>query len=614
MSVLTLASLVPATFFLLPEELQALLANLLVITASLKFLESRRSDDLQRLSLLGYFLGGVALLFDQSIPQTLLVGVSALMLSGGLLALQIPGQSWTRQLRVAGQILAGSLPLLLVLFLVAPRLPPLWSIPAPGQASSGLSDSVRPGDIAKLSLSDALAFRASIEGDQPRLADLYWRAIVHERFDGQGWYQHPLRGSLALPVVLPAEGRGQRYQVIAEPNRHTWLFSLTPSRPLSEDLRLHSDYTIESETPLTQQRAYQAEAYPDFPISLRLAAAEQVINLEYPQGRNPRTEALGEDLRQRFANPAARVEAALAWLKQRAFRYTLQPPPLGGSAPIDDFLFQSQAGFCEHFASSFSALMRAAGVPARVISGYQGGEFNPNGRYFTVRQADAHAWSEVWLPGQGWVRVDPTALVAPNRIERGLREALDSPDQYLLATANLAVPWQRLPGVAQIQQLAAAIDYRWTTWVLNYGTKQQQAWLERLFGQSSALLQAALLLGSLLALGGLIGAIVHWRDRPPAIDPALRCYRQILHWLEQRGYGRYPTETPTAYAQRLEVTQPALAEPLQRITQTYLLARYGSAEEPTDRRLVERLEADFRRLKQLKLSSPPADSQSHSLR
>jgi protein-glutamine gamma-glutamyltransferase len=605
MSVLTLACLVPATLFLVPLGLQILLANLLVLTASLKFLESRRPEDLQHLSLLGYFLGGVALLFDQSIPQTVLVGMGALMLSGGLMALQMPGKAWTHQLRIAAQLLIGSLPLLVALFLLAPRLPPLWSLPAPGQASTGLSDSVRPGDIAKLSLSQALAFRARFEGPRPNQQDLYWRAIVHEQFDGQGWLNHPMRSSLEQVVVLPSQGTGQAYEVIAEPSVQRWLFSLTPSRPLSDGLRIHSDYTIDSATPLYQQLAYQAEYYPSFPVSRGLAALERAINLEYPRGVNPRTEALAAELRQRYPTPSERVQAGLAWIKQRPFRYTLQPPLLG-AAPIDDFLFKTQAGFCEHFASSFSALMRAAGVPARVISGYQGGEYNTSGGHFSVRQADAHAWSEVWLPKQGWIRVDPTALVAPDRIEQGLADALDQPDQQLLAAANLATPLQRLPGIVQLQQLAAAIDFRWTTWVLNYGTAQQQAWLQKLFGQTSALLQASVLMGSILVIGGGVVVLLRLRDRPLATDPTLQRYQHILRWLDRRGYGRQPTETPTDYAQRVGAMMPLLAEPLQVITHLYLQGRYSRTHNMANHHAAQRLHQEFRRLRRLPISSPSA--------
>jgi len=398
---------------------------LLVLMLALKLTETWRRRDCALLAVLGFFLIGAEFLYEQRILTTLYMLPVLWLLTAELLAVTHPGTplAFRTALTTSGRLLLLAVPLMLIMYLLFPRIPgPLWGIgDARGAGVSGLDDSMTPGSIGELALSDEIAFRVEFAGPPPPPAARYWRALVLHDFDGRSWQTNwPVRGATPLTPL----GGTIRYTITLEPHERNWLFALDLPVSIPPDAVLLSDYALRTPRRLTERRRYSVESALAYRADAVLEDWARRRDLRLPDGFNPRTHALATQWRNQFGdNATAIVQTALAMFRNQPFVYTLQPPLLGRNS-VDEFLFDTQKGFCEHYASSFTVLMRAAGIPARVVTGYQGGEENPFADYFIIRQASAHAWSEVWLEGRGWVRVDPTAAVAPERIERGLQDAL----------------------------------------------------------------------------------------------------------------------------------------------------------------------------------------------
>src|SRR5690606_7385087 len=320
---------------------------------------------------------------------------------------------------LTGRMLLIALPLAALLFLFFPRLPgQFWALPARDQASTGVSDEMSPGDVSELSVSGAIAFRVRFHDDAPPPSELYWRGPVLHDFDGRTWRR---ASAVFVPQQIVTSGPAYRYRLTLEPHQRRWVFALdAPSEwPRARAFRTPDlQLLTPAQSPVSTLTSFELESHTRYEVAGALPHAMRNADLHLPPDRNPRTLALAREMRGRVSSDAAFVEAVLAMFREQEFFYTLEPPRLELHS-VDDFLFNTRRGFCEHFASAFTVLARAAGTPARVVTGYQCGEFNPLGGYFIVRQSDAHAWSEVWLEGRGGVRVDPTAAVAPERIESG---------------------------------------------------------------------------------------------------------------------------------------------------------------------------------------------------
>jgi len=450
---------------------------LLVVMMDMKLLETWRRRDYQVLMFIGYFL----------ILSQLLNGPEIWTVPWMALAVWVTTVSLLQSVRVAAPLPAGAagglvarmllfaLPIMALLFLLFPRVPgPFWSMPTrSGGASTGLTDEMSPGAISALSRSNEVAFRVSFEGPIPPPAQRYWRGPVLHHFDGATWREP--RGAPAWGDGLFPAGTPVLYRVTLEPHDRPWLLALDYPEFWTEFGAYRSgDYQLLSRRPVDQLKAYDVRSYPDAQVDLDLPAPLREIDLRLPADRNPQARRLARALRAEFANDRGLLYAVLSRFREEDFVYTLRPPPLAGADPVDEFLFETRRGFCEHYASAFTVLMRAAGIPARVVTGYQGGEVNPLSRRMTVRQSDAHAWSEVWLEGEGWIRVDPTAAVAPERIELSLADAL--PDGERLPGQFL----RTLPGLAQLRQGWDAVDAAWNEWVLGYGPERQLALLRSL--------------------------------------------------------------------------------------------------------------------------------------
>ncbi|MCT0200136.1 DUF3488 and transglutaminase-like domain-containing protein [Synechococcus sp. CS-1325] len=555
----------------------------LVVLGALKLREARRAAELRRMSLLLLVATGVmaALLpgLGPSLLQVLttLVALAALLaqeLGDGLLPRQLLGRSF--------RLLAAALPLVLVLFLLLPRLGPVFSVPLNQAARTGLSDRIEPGSIASLVAIDAPAVRIGFEAGQPPAEpERYWRVLVLNRFDGRRWERDapdpPFRGT--RPPL--AASRDELW--LAEPSRLPLLPWSGRGQPLQSELSVGSAGELINDRPPGERRGYALGAtdrtsdWQTAPLSAGAVAAATA----FPTGANPRLEGLGAGWAS-GQSPERRLETARQWFLSQAFRYTLQPGSLSSQAPLDAFLFDTQEGFCEHYAAAFTALMRAAGVPARVVAGYQGGRWVPQlggGGYLDVRQSDAHAWSEVWLAGVGWQRVDPTGWVAPARINPGLP---GSTERRAAETGPLV--W--------LQQQWRGLDLRWTGWVLGFNRQAQAALLERLLGARRDWLGLLLLAAVAFCLAVTL-PLLRWGQNRGGVDPLRRELERGLVRLRRLGFEPTAGEDLGGFCARVAADRPELRTPLRRFANLYLAQRFGppgsAAEQRAARRLLGRL-------------------------
>ena len=397
---------------------------MLVVFMALKLLELRSRRDATVVVTLGYFLLLTHYFYSQSIPTGLWLLATMTLLTATLIRLHGGPLSTTgATLRYAGLLTLQAIPFMLVLYLLFPRVAgPLWGLPQDAHSGrSGLSDQMTPGTIANLALSSEIAFRVRFAGAVPQRDKLYWRGPVLENYDGLTWRPQDGRGR---PPQIEALSPAIAYETTLEPHQQRWLLALDAPDALGPEFALFGTLTATSREPLSQRQRFALTATLDFRFN---PGEEQVVlrrNLALPPERNPRARALAESWKEADPDPADLVKKALSLFAEEKFFYTLQPPLLG-EQPVDDFLFNTRRGFCEHYASAFVFLMRAAGVPARVVTGYQGGEANPVDGFVVVRQSDAHAWAEVWLAGRGWTRVQPDrrGLPGPGRGRHWRRDA-----------------------------------------------------------------------------------------------------------------------------------------------------------------------------------------------
>jgi hypothetical protein len=305
------------------------------------------------------------------------------------------------------------------------------------------------------------------------------------------------------------------------------------------------------------------------------------MNLRLPEGRNPRAFELGRRLRQTSADDRAFLASALQVFREAKFYYSLSPPPLGTN-PVDDFLFSTREGFCEHFASALATLARAGGLPARVVVGYQGGELNPFADYWIVRQANAHAWVEVWLDG-AWRRVDPTAAVAPERIERGI-------DQTLTSSAGVAERlWRVNPFVNRLVLSWDALGAAWDRWVLAYGPEMQEDLLLALGFTVPRTLQLAGLAGAAMTLCMIVMGIALRRRHVLRRDPGARLYTELCRRLARVVRPRGAAETAAHYADAVAAARPDLGPAVRVMTELYLRLRYADGHPRLERQLARML-------------------------
>jgi transglutaminase-like putative cysteine protease len=569
----------------------------LFLLVGIKFLEARITRDGALLVCLASFLVVTPFFYGQSMFAAVAALPALLMLGATLIVLTMPPQSapalsaWGMPVALAFRMFAQGIPLAALLFVLFPRLgAPLWGLPIDHVGKSGLSERMSPGAISELSLSDSVAFRVDFDGAPPPPRARYWRGPVLSRFDGREWsvVAQPIDGSLARPNRSADGGRASpiSYTVTLEPHWRQWLFALdmpaslphhaaedadgdARNRPLAA---LARDLMLLTSAPVTQPLRYRQTSLLRATHPYTAGEETSAMDLELPGGaraHNPRTLAFAEALRNAHADDEDYIRAVLAHFRDEHFVYTLAPGVVFDSDPVDGFMFQSRRGFCEHYASAFVVMLRAAGIPARVVTGYQGGEINPNGRYMIVRNSDAHAWAEALIGGE-WRRFDPTAAVAPSRIEVGLGGSLPAGEPVPLL-ARLDNGW-----VKRLRLSWDALNHDWRRNVIGFNRDRQRSlwrdWnIDRFAGWQIVAGAAALA----LAWVGVMLAWLAWKRRHS--DRARALWERLCARLARAGLPRQPYEGPLSYVERAASRWPEYAPAFSVIGEAYASLRYGPA-------------------------------------
>ncbi len=558
---------------------------LLLGLVALKLWELRTRRDFMVSVFLLYVLVLGAFLYSQTLWLGVFLVIAVVLTTATLYRLQHTARvAPLQRLRLAGELMFKALPLVVVLYLLFPRVTGgLWGLPHDAyDGLTGMSDTMRPGSVLNLGLSQEVAFRVEPASALPPPALRYWRVLVLDDTDGEAWNRSSFMGYAreGQPQSYTALGAPVHYTLTLEPSNKVWLAALEMPATISEEIDWLPGYVLQARAPVRQRLRYSVSSYPQHrtgaPAPGELDRARQL-----PDRTSERVRSLARSWQaQADADAAGVVDQALRYFRREPFSYTLQPPPLGED-PVDDFLFRTRRGFCEHYASAFATLMRAADIPSRVVIGYQGGEDNPTGDYTIVRQADAHAWAEVWLQGRGWVRVDPTAAVAPERVEHGIdavrrlaRQGLaprELPGEALIDAIrpDALERWQRRARLA-----ADSINNSWNQWVLDYGPAGQRRFLQWLGFDAPTWLGMATGLTGLIVLMLLVLAAGLLRARP-FVDPAQAAYLAYCRKLAAAGLARAPHEDARVFARRCARERPDLAQEITAITERYVALRYG---------------------------------------
>ncbi|GFD89187.1 transglutaminase [Tenacibaculum sp. KUL152] len=538
--------------------------NLLVIACALKLMLVEKKRDFHLLICTCLFLIGCGFISALSILAWLgYLGILILLLLATALY-HGPNVSVKYSTKFIITLVLQGLPIAFLLFLVLPQLPPLWQMPTSKSSQTGLSESVTPGDIASLAKSSDLAFTATFESasDVPLMATRYWRAMVMEDFDGKTWSISNKRRlaerqlylmNKPSPLTLMQTQNGENsisYEMIVEPTHQTWLFGLEVSVPNNAlnavEVRELFDHTLKATVPVASKKVFHLRYLPDQPVINSIAGFERNLNLALETTNNPRTQAWAKNLVAKFETPQEVAQAIMQHFANQSFRYTLEPNAMPDD-PIDTFLFEEKSGFCAHYAGAMTYALRAAGIPARMVTGYHGGE-SLSDNVLQVRQYDAHAWVEA-LVGEQWVRFDPTSMVAPSRLAYGLEQALldfgEQREKGLLGNLGQAELF------TQIQGWLRQLDYTWSKWILGFDANSQSDMLERLLGELSTKKMTAVF----LSLIGIIGVILLVYFFPvtlvPSFAPYQRYYVKSLALIEKHTNTKRGNDSPSHYTQKV---------------------------------------------------------------
>lgn len=450
------------------------------------------------------------------------------------------------------KFIALALPFFVLLFMFFPRLPPLWQIPIPNnKAVTGLSDRMSPGDIAELSQSSALAFRVIGNMKQlPNRNELYWRAMVLDRYDGTTWTSEFANKQVKAYSKIAGQIDGFHYQYLASDPSQQWITGLEKSIPIEQRFELHQDWSITPKRLVQRTQPIELQWVGSQVRDIQDAHFEQMMlknNLSYPKKSDLQAQKFALNLYQQSqSNPEAYIQNVLNWYKKENFVYTLAPGRLGNHR-VDEFLFQSRQGFCEHYASSFVLLMRYVGIPARVVTGYQGGELSPDGQSWEVRQLDAHAWAEVYQHGQ-WQRIDPTAIIAPMRIDRGMQNVMND-DRSIFGDAGYSnLRFQHSSLLRTLRVWSDYASFQWQSKVVGYDAEKQSGWMKKL-GLTSAYSYGLVLIFGILGLLLIYwGVTQFWRIRQMSgLERIIAQFNHQLSEVDQKA----ESETFQQWMQRL---------------------------------------------------------------
>ncbi len=562
---------------------------LLIVMLCLKILEMRVKRDALLVIFLGFFMVMTNFLYSQSIFIGAYMFACVLFFVATLIGFnRVNTEATVRErLKPAAWLLVQAIPLMLVMFFLFPRVSgPLWRMPSQGQATTGLSDKMSPGDIDKLMKSDELAFRVDFTGPTPQPFELYFRGPVLSTFDGTTWSVMARAGAGMQEVAMTPISPAIAYRITQPASTHLYLFALDLLGSLPPDAEITSEYQLRNTAPANTLRAYDMKSHLRYRAGDTLTGQIKRSYLALGFG-NPQTIAWGRSLRTKHGNDnVALVEEVLAKY-QAEFEYTLEPPKLANN-PMDGFLFQTKKGFCEHYSGSFALLMRAADIPARVVTGYQGGETNFVNQQLVVKQSDAHAWTEIWLDDRGWVRVDPTSAVSPLRVSDGVNAALGPLNafQSMMAADKLGL-------LKAMHQNWDAVNNKWTQWVIGFNADRQQslfswAGFKNVDWQTIGLM----MLAGFMLVGAIIAAPLMWRLYRVKTDPTVAAFNRFTAKLQRVGLKHENWEGPQHLLERLHRTDSqlsALSQTAARdVLERYIALRYGAESTQTgvERRLA----------------------------
>ncbi|BBA35586.1 transglutaminase family protein [Methylocaldum marinum] len=564
-------------------------SSLFLVGLGLKLMEMRNRRDVYLVVYLAFFVALTQYLFSESIALAVYTLAAVGLLFSVLVGLNAgPVLSLKARFKLAASLVAQALPIMIVLFMFFPRIAgPLWRLPdEPTIAKSGLSDTIEPGSVSRLALSRERAFRADFKDSPPPPVERYWRGPVFWHTDGKRWTLTPERGKNKVQTA-EFSGPAYRYTITLEPQRHRWVFALDLPKVIPGDLSQTPEYLLLAQGNIGERRQYTITSHSKYRTG-ELRSEERDRGLQLPETPSLQVARLVDGWRRSSSNPRDIANKALLHFKEQPFVYTLNPPPIRDKQ-VDTFLFETRKGFCEHYATAFVYLMRVAGIPARVVTGYQGGEWNPVGKFLEVRQADAHAWAEVWFSGQGWTRIDPTSAVAPHRIEHGIdldRQMADQEVSFNAMERTLFGTQFDLQDLYFRTRLVwSSIDHAWNQWVLTYNPENQKRFWNALgIVDWRGLITWSV---SLLVFCGILIGL--WRrprlnSRPG--DPVMTAYQRFLKKLAKNGVTKRTGEGPRDFGARAASERPEAKVAIGAITELFLDARYGRQIAPGD---VERL-------------------------
>ena len=547
----------------------------LSILLAIKLHESQSRRDYMLLIFLSFFIIVTNFLFSQSIPTVIFMLMAVVVLIISMISINQGSAplSFKYKSKFAVKMLLQAIPLMLIMFVLFPRISgTLWLLPNDkSSAQSGLSDSMSPGNISNLIQSNSIVFRVKFDNDIPQQNKLYWRAIVLWYFDGTTWEQ----GEQNLSPVATLHSRTNdvvSYTVTLEPHQKNWLFALDIPYSVPDNILYTNNYNLRTKQKINSLYQYKVSSNFDYIIQKELTRWEKSAGLKIPLNSNPKTIQLGKELSQRYSNNEDIVNHVLNLFNTENFHYTLRPPLTPGFNPVDQFLFDSRRGFCEHYASSFTLLMRTAGIPARVVLGYQGGTTNPLNNVMSVRNSDAHAWSEVWFKNKGWVRFDPTAAIAPMRIERNLEAALSPSERR---------PFHMMINIGFIEDALFywdAVDNQWNEWVIGYDEEIQKDLLESITRKKIKLSDIILMLViSLTVMTFILSVFIFKPWKKQKLDPVVKTYNNFCKKLASRGIYREGHEGPLDFSKRAINILPKNKSSIELITHLYTKLRYESS-------------------------------------
>jgi len=562
--------------------------SLIVMLTSVKILEAHTAREFHIMIMVAWILCLCGFFLSQNLAIALCLLIAFTLLLVALIQFHRgPLSAFWSPVRTAGKLLAQAAPLIILLFLFFPRLSTgfRFQIAPQREASTGFSDRLSPGSVSFLANSSEVAFRAEFpDGKIPPLSAMYWRGLVMWHGEGLEWAAPNAPAALPRTSQGTPHGQAIRQWITIEAHDARWMFAL--DRPVNSPsgATLAPGNYLWSNQPIHKPRRYEVISYPEIPNN-RLHSREREPLLEVPSAISPAVRALAQSWSAEKAEPRAIVNKALEFFRTQGFHYSLSPGEYGKN-DLDEFLFHRRLGFCEHYAASFATLMRLAGIPARVVTGYLGGEYNEIGHFFLVRQADAHAWCEVWFPDSGWQRIDPTAAVAPDRVNLGFNSFLErrgAAAGHLDNTQSvLARELARWPAFDRARLGWQTLSYAWDTRVLSFDGDEQESFFASIGIPSHR--QIFLIVGTVVIaialLLALYAAWTHLRTRPCG-DRVKIMYESFCRKAARLGAPRNPSEGPFDFSRRATRLLPDESDRIRRIAKAYIALRYAPAPDPT---------------------------------